>query len=109
MKELCLSRAELLDHFSAYSMEVTIKHKLGHNITLDVIAFSDIDQTLDEIMEDGDYFQIISETKFTINDYVWYKERIHRISNIENNVVEIFDLETRSVKTVTNKDIKICL
>jgi len=109
MKKLCLSRADLLDYFSGYSMKTTIRHKLGHDIILDVIAFSDIDQALDEFMEDGDYFHIISKTCFTINDYVWYKERIHRISNIENNKIEIFDLETRSVKTVTNKDIKICL
>lgn len=104
-----LSRFDLLDRFSGYSFKHTTIHKKGYEITYDAIAFDDIEQALDEFMGKNDIIQIISEYILEINDYVWFNDRIFKITDIIKNKIEIMDLETRQIKKVNKNEIKLCL
>jgi len=108
MSIMNLSRFDFMDRLSAFTSMHTSKHKLGHEITYKAIAIDDVIQTLDEFMGEDDYFKVISEGEYEVNDYVWYNKRIYRISDINGIKIEIYDLETKSVKKVKESDISIC-
>ena len=101
-----LSRFDLIDRFNAWVFTHETTHKQGHDITYDAIAMDDVNQTLDEIMNENDSIHIIAKRDFIINDYVWYNERIHKVTELKGKEIEIYDIEVRRTRKVNKKLIR---
>ncbi len=105
-----LSRADLRDKFEAYESEAT--YTTGNKSTHQMIAMADVDQALDEVMNKGDIIHIVSEREFAVNDYVWYNERLNKITKVRDDdefwkgvEVQIFDIEARTTNDVSRNDL----
>ena len=80
------------------------------DILLDLI---DGDIGMDEAKEELLFLNSVSKRNIAIGDYVWYNERINKVTNVRfndhfwiNKEIQLFDIEARLTTDVSTKNLR---